>query len=378
MSFVFVGVGFMGFVAATMLAIDVGVLMTARAQAQNAADAGAHAGAVALGFDDFDDRSSTGPAVTHAIARAQENPVMAEAPSVTPADVQFFQNPDTGVWNQVEVTVHRTGARGNPLDLFIAPLFGINTADISAVARAEASPATSVDCVLPFMIPDKWKEVTDPPFDSMNSTFDYYKNLNGGVPLADPDIYYPASDAANYKGYNPYTDKGTQVVLKTDNSTKPSPSIYQPIVLPGNGTGADEFRDAIAGCYHATFEIGQDMTVEPGNMVGPTESGVEMLVNQDPNAYWNDAENCVMRDSKCVTFSPRIRPIPLYDPYHYETGKQQGRNADFRVANILGVFVEGFQGKELTARIVPIPGKNGEGSGNAPAGSFPVAIRIIR
>ena len=34
MTFVFVGLGFMAFLAASMLAIDVGMLMTARSQAQ--------------------------------------------------------------------------------------------------------------------------------------------------------------------------------------------------------------------------------------------------------------------------------------------------------------------------------------------------------
>jgi Flp pilus assembly protein TadG len=37
--------GFMAFFAASTLAIDVGMFMTARSQAQNAADAGALAGA---------------------------------------------------------------------------------------------------------------------------------------------------------------------------------------------------------------------------------------------------------------------------------------------------------------------------------------------
>ena len=58
MSFVFIGLGFMAFVAASTLAIDVGMFMTARSQAQTAADAGALAGATALVFDDFDDRSA--------------------------------------------------------------------------------------------------------------------------------------------------------------------------------------------------------------------------------------------------------------------------------------------------------------------------------
>ena len=41
MSFVYVGMGFMAFLSATTLAIDVGMFMTARTQAQTSADSGA-------------------------------------------------------------------------------------------------------------------------------------------------------------------------------------------------------------------------------------------------------------------------------------------------------------------------------------------------
>ena len=63
MSLVFVSVGFMAFFAATTLAIDVGLFMTARTQAQSAADAGALAGATAFVYESFDDRTVGGPAV---------------------------------------------------------------------------------------------------------------------------------------------------------------------------------------------------------------------------------------------------------------------------------------------------------------------------
>ena len=49
MSYVFIGVGMMAFLSASMLAIDVGMLMTSRNQAQNSADSAALAGAI-LGF----------------------------------------------------------------------------------------------------------------------------------------------------------------------------------------------------------------------------------------------------------------------------------------------------------------------------------------
>src|SRR5688572_31470373 len=100
MSYVFIGLGFMAFLSASMLAIDVGMLMTARNQAQNAADAGALGGAAALFYDDFDDRSASGPAVTGAIAAAQANLVMPRpnkgnksesgVVDITPADVEFL------------------------------------------------------------------------------------------------------------------------------------------------------------------------------------------------------------------------------------------------------------------------------------------------
>ena len=65
MSYVFIGLGMMAFLSASMLAIDVGMLMTSRNQAQNSADAGALGGATALVFDDYDDRTRVGPGRDH-------------------------------------------------------------------------------------------------------------------------------------------------------------------------------------------------------------------------------------------------------------------------------------------------------------------------
>src|SRR5438874_6632018 len=102
MSFIFVGVGFFAFLACTTLAIDVGMLMTARSQAQNSADAGALAGATALVYNNYDDRSASGPAVTNALAAARGNQVMAVNVSVTVPDVTFPLSP-AGVNNRVKV-----------------------------------------------------------------------------------------------------------------------------------------------------------------------------------------------------------------------------------------------------------------------------------
>lgn len=378
MTLAFVAIGFAGLFAASILAIDLGVLMTARSQAQNSADAGAHAGAVALAFEDYNDRSATGPAVRTAIERAQANLVMGGAVSVTPADIDFPVGP-TGISNRVRVRVYRTAERGNPVNTFIAAIANLfpwgttDTVDVGAVAVAEASPADTVDCILPFMIPDRWNERTQPPFHSIDSTYDLYDRR--GNPLPTPDEYVPITGGDSYTGYKALPDKGTPVTLKTDNESKVSPSIYFPIVVPGNGTGANAYENAIAECTQATFTPGQDVTVEPGNMVGPTRQGIDRLVAKDPDAYWDTDCNCVK--GSAYGTSPRVRAIPLYNPHYYETNKQTGRNAAFQVANFLGVFVEGMVGNEVRARIVPIVGKVGNGAGPVPSNAFPMAIRIV-
>src|SRR6266542_2543246 len=87
MSMVFISVGFLAFFAATTLAIDVGMFMTARTQAQNSADAAALSGATALVYDSWIDRSGSGPAVQSAISTGLANKVMGLAVDVQPSDV---------------------------------------------------------------------------------------------------------------------------------------------------------------------------------------------------------------------------------------------------------------------------------------------------
>jgi hypothetical protein len=82
------------------------------------------------------------------------------------------------------------------------------------------------------------------------------------------------------------------------------------------------------------------ITLEPGNKTGPTTHGVEDLIAQDPNAHWDDACQCVKGSTQPV--SPRVITIPVYDPSFFETGTQNGRNADLKVANFIGFFIEGF------------------------------------
>jgi Flp pilus assembly protein TadG len=370
MSYVFIGMGMMAFLSASMLAIDVGMLMTSRNQAQNSADAAALAGATALVFDDFANRSASGPAVRSALEAGTSNDVMGVDVSIRAADVQFPNDP-AGQPNRVRATVYRTGARGNAVNNLIARFFGMQTTDIVATATAEASPANAMTCVKPFTIPDRWVERQTPPWDS-DDTFDLYDNK--GKPLANPDVYIPSTESG-YTGYNASRDRGMPITLKSDNSGKIAPSFYFPWAIPGS-TGGSDYAWNIGNCNQTVMGYGVEMDPEPGNMVGPTSSGMSDLIARDPSAYWDTTTNKVV---STMHPSPRVVIIPLFDPVFYESGKHGGRPASLKSVNYLGFFIEEMRGNEVVGRITPVAGlRKGSGYGSAPIGAFPKSIRLVQ
>ncbi|MDP6579583.1 MAG: Tad domain-containing protein [Vicinamibacterales bacterium] len=369
MTLVFVGVGFMAFLSATMLAIDVGMFMVARTQAQNSADAGALAGAVALVFDDFNDRTASGPAVQNAVVAAQSNEVMSQVVSVTPADVTF-PTPE-----RVRVDVFRTSGRANPVATMVAPLFGLPIVDIQATATADAVPANAATCVKPWAVPDKWQEMQTPPWDSADSFDAYVQNgPNRGQRIPNADIFVPA-DQPGYTGYQQSPsgpDYGRQVVLKQGNPHQTvSASDFFPIALPPN-SGAAWYEQNIPGCWPEVAGIGERIPVEPGNQVGPTLAGTQRLIDQDPGAYWDAATRRVVTS---LSPSPRIVVLPVYNPDAYDSARSQGRT-EIEISNFVGFFIENIQGTDVVGRVVPNTGLLRTGV-PAPTGAFLRAIRLV-
>lgn len=379
-----VGAGFLAFMAATTLAIDVGMFMVARTQAQNSADAGALAGATALVFNSFTDRSASGPAVASAVNAAQSNQVIGQPPSVGPADVSFPTDPYDGQNDLVQVSVYRTQARGNPLNTLIGQYFGVATANMSATATAQAAPANAETCVLPFTVPDKWIEKVDAncsadgpwwPGAEFTIATTQGNNQNQGTLCSNPDVYIaPGNTGAT--GYNPVTDIGLELTLKTNNQSKVAPSIYNPWDLPGSMGGSD-YQNNIASCNTNIIKMGDQMTPETGNMVGPTMSGVNQLINRDSGAYWDTGCNCVK--GSAFPSSPRIGIVPLYNPLIYAQGQQTGKShPDMVVVNYMGFFIEGVNGGgDVLGRITPVSGLI-RGNGGPATGAFPRVIRLVQ
>src|SRR5262245_62007629 len=375
MTMAFVAMGFMAFLTATTLAIDVGMYMSARSQAQNAADAGALSGAIAIAFNDFDNRNAGGPAVSAAISAATANAMVGEAPSVLPGDVTFPNDP-AGNPTRVKVAVYRNAERLNQIPTIFGRLFGVDAVNISAVATAEASQANAMTCVKPFMIPDKWTESSG-AFDPLSSRFEMYDNHGNLLPPGSRDTYV----AANQSGYTGYTDndRGTELILRAGTGNNIEPTAYQSWSMPGNNgmIGSDFYRENISGCNRTIIPLNLDnplyLTQEPGAVTGPTGQGVDALIAKDPTAYWDRSCRCVRGSNAAI--SPRVTPLPLYDPKKYAEGKANGRNADFWLANIMGFFVDRRVGNQVYGYITAISGM-ADGT-PAPSGAFPVAIRLV-
>src|SRR5688500_2398907 len=318
MTLVFVCVGLMSLMAATTLAIDVGMFMTARTQAQTSADAAALAGAVALARNSYTDRSASGPAVQSAIHTAEQNMIIGGAASVQSGDVTFPASP-AGVMNRVRVEVFRTNERANPVATLIGGFFGVPTVNITATATAEASPANAMTCVKPFMIPDKWIEKQTPAWDPTD-TYDKYTQRNKGTLLANPDVYI--GSGSSYTGYSYTEDVGRELTLRAGTGNEINPSFYYSWKMPGD-TGGDFYRDNIANCNQSKIIRGATIIQEPGAMEGPTIQGIQALIDKDPGAYWDEDCDCVM-GSVATGQSPRMFPIPLYDPEYYADGQSNG------------------------------------------------------
>jgi len=312
------------------------------------------------------------------------NNVMSGQVSVIPGDVEFLNSPTTGEPNRVKVSVRRTASRGNPVATMIARYFGMANTDIGAIATAEASPANAMDCVKPFTIPDKWIEKQTPPWDPDNDTYDAFNNK--GVPLANPDVYIPPYNASgapdpNYTGYRMFpaypggpTDVGTMLTIRASTGTNIAPSMYFSLAMTAD-TGGSDYRWNIANCNHTHYYSGDLEVLEPGAMAGPTSQGIEELIAKDAGARYNPGTQKV--DSPYGNHSPRVFPIPLYDPIYYDEGKRNGRTATLKTVNWICFFADSVVGNDVKGIIVPCTGiydKNGP----APNSALPKTIRLVQ
>jgi Flp pilus assembly protein TadG len=389
-----VAIATIGLLAFSALAVDFGIKWIARAQAQNAADAGALAGALALSFDDPDDFTDTGPAKQSALQYALANWVWGEAPDVNvTTDITFPPCPD-GTDTCIRVDVYRNQQRGNALPTFFARFVGVMDQGVRATATAQVLTGNATDCLKPWAVVDRWDEFTAPePPDVMDSpdpdfnpqsTYDRYSDGQGNDPPQEPDLYVPPTQDSPGTGFTVTGNYGTQYAIKTGASGSDavssgwSRSIDLPRVdsgnLGGNAYGANitscnGFPTAIASpetvCPSDSSQIATHeekvfwasrgcVRVQTGVIQGQTRDGIEQIFNRDPYARWNPSLNDGQGGIENSAQSPsnRIVPIAVMDIDRYLAADPSGSGGVVKIVNILGFFIEGIGDVDRNGNII--------------------------
>jgi Flp pilus assembly protein TadG len=393
-----VGVAVLVLSAFAMFVIDYGVLWVSRHQAQNAADAGAIAGATALALDDFDDRSDTGPAKVAARGFALANFVWGESPDVDmDTDVRFYADAPEAFPAScanddcVRVDVYRNQDRENPLPTFFGWLVGVNDQGVRATATAQAAAGNASDCLKPWAVLDKWLENPGPW--TTESEFNPYTNPK--------DTYIAPTKDSTGTSYTLEDDLGLKVTLKYgdpgDAREEFTAGWFSPVDLGCEVQGGAEcYEDAIIGCVNRTWAVGMDLDVKPGNMKGKTKSGTQALIDLDKEATWNEEDDriegsCVGEEYTCdepgYRHSPRLVAVPVvntlkaYDDLRNENGNQVGAgNKTVRIVAILGFFIESVdKDGNVTGYLATKPDLlYANGGGVNPAAGFIKSVQLVR
>jgi len=341
---IMVAVALAAILAIAAISIDAAVMVTTRTQLQNAADAAALAGASAMIDTPGDQTEATNRAVNFAALNTAQRTGARSAVVITPADVTFPQS------DVIRVTTHRTQSTGDALSVFFRKVVdpaSNNQADVTAVAAAQAYDVCGSRCLKPWGIPDRWQD------DNANNQVDAGE-------LYDPQI----------TGYQAPADIGLSVTLKVGNPQQTmTPGTFYPVNYPPLNqsqsplTGANYYRQWIADCSPYLVGIGDQLQVEPGNMVGPTRQGMDELIALDPSATWDSTTNTVINSA--YGKSPRIALVPLFDP---TLAPNSGRNY-VTVTQVGAFFIEQTgPGGEVTGRFLDytapgVPCGTGLGSG---------------
>jgi hypothetical protein len=78
----------------------------------------------------------------------------------------------------------------------------------------------------------------------------------------------------------------------------------------------------------------EDWATDKNGNVQSIAKAFNELIALDPNAKWDQSCKCVVNSDYPV--SPRIRPVPLFNP---ETYTKQGSNSNFQISDFMGLFI---------------------------------------
>ena len=366
--------------------MDYGVLWVSRHQAQNAADAGAIAGALARAYDDFDDPPMAGEATFQNVsAVVGANPVWGTAGPTTELTT-FPCPPDAPAPPRcVRVNVYRNGVNESvALPTWFARIWGITSQGVQATATAHVLAANATNCLRPWAIPDKW-------------TGSYGA---GGPFTPPPDVYTPPSSSGPGTGFQFPTSNASRPMdlgplvtpLTFADLTLPANPIFPGSVVPLDLTGG--YTAAAAACNGQSIKVGDQVPI-----AATAASAVDLaaLYAGDSTATW-DAANETIDGScapSCGSPSPRLVAMAVFDVGLFRHRRMLGNWAAcllgpctpcpggapcVSIVNIVGFFIGDSTGASgyLTSYPGSLPTNPAEAPLLTAQSSFLKAITLVR
>ena len=286
---------FMGFAA---ISIDGGVMLYSHVELQSAVDAAALAGSSALLIDQEAARS-------RAVAVGSANTVFSTPVTIAPEDISF------PTASQIRIDLTHT------LPLYFARLIGMNETTVQATTTAQINGITGTAGLLPWTMPA--------------AQFSYGAEIRLNV---------------------------GQLEVRSDSLTTFYAVCYPPANRGTPVAGASAYEENIMNGAQMVVYVGDELLVQPGNMLGPTRQGVEFLMDSDPGAYWDGT--AVVNSAFPGYSSPRIGKISFFDPADPpDIGRER-----VTIIGLGAFFLEGMQGNDVVGRFIKIitSGVTGTGS----------------
>lgn len=315
----------LGFIA---IGIDVAKLMATRTELQNAADAAALAGASAIDFTKGTLKPDTAIAQAQAAAAANQAFKNGEESVTLLAGDVSFPAP-----NEVRVTVRRDAGAGGAMITHVAQVLGVTSIDVKATATAKAE---SVGAVCEKLVP--FAAIIDPSNPFLPGCGHVY-NLKVGA---------GASARGNFQLVEfPVCEEGPC----------------------GGGPGGASIRCEIANGYSCCISIGQWITSEPGNKVGPVGQGLDDRWSGD-----TDQREGICYE-KYTGNGNRVVIVPLFSDFAVNGRKP------VQVVGFSAFFIQNKPSKgggqtvtgQFLYQVVP-----GEGGGGGTGGPQSYTLRLIQ
>jgi hypothetical protein len=385
------------FLSMAALAIDYGMVKTAKAEAQRAMDGAALAGASV-----FTEPSPTFPKSDSAKGRAKEVAAQHTVHRVA-VDTITAHN-----LMQVQVDLVAQTVKASytvpPMSLWFARRFGSPTMGLTATATAHAENTSLSNCTKPIAIPDAWNNATAAGEDLNGDHIWNFVDQNGGSPgvwdegETEP-WQYNGSDTydstttgwgTNYRNSNGTgldlrtKDYGRQIFIQSFSSKDDAISSFY---YSWGNTTADNGASKLADRIRAQCEPAEVQHVYAGANGAKTNQVADAwddVINRDPNAVWDNSTNTVVNSNKganWLTQSDRVIIVGLYNPAEY-AGAPSANDIEFN--NMARIFLDkrpcgngnGNCKQPLTGHFLGLLG--GGGPGGNPSGVLLKRLVLIK